>query len=1031
MLQGVNLSGMDWAKPGIRVNQSSRPNINFGVPRANDLAYLASQGLGMHRYCILWEMVQPILLGSPANATVLAAYGISAAGQLSPRFMGYILDALDSAAAAGCKLLIDLHNYCRYRDYLYQADGSVIGFQAGDATTLPFTASGSSQVIDKVMALVSDPKGITQSQFNNFWTNFANYVEAGTGRAVKTHAGLGAYGLMNEPHDMPASGSATEGGFPEDLSIWNTFAQGAVTAIRGVDASTPIYVAGNNFEIGWTGNPGGSYIGNNPSYPLTGTNITYETHFYLDSHSSGALFDWATEAAFPASAGESSTHGATVLTGQVRAQYAVDFKNATGKPIAATETGMPVNDPNWQASMQNAASLVFTNGIGMFAWLGGNFWASQDFPLSAIPNFKQGKTFMPLVHGLFHKAAARTLFDIYADADTNWGPAGTVCTVTLYTRGYSPNPLVVTLTKAGTGTLSAGTATIPAGANQSTSFTYTTAGAEDATVTFSGQTVNPGVRHFYSMDPVTFAATDQTVAGRACLAKYKALEWLGKNAFTDYVNGAAATAGQNVRGVWNSGYGENYYNAHGMKIWWIPSYDGSNIPTLQVDANSAKYFNFSNFGIGLWSRKSKVDELGAGTEAHPQLLQPYNATDPHFQICAINIPAVPPDGAVFAANDEQGAARSQIGIAGGAANMLVTGSNGATSTVSSPTQLTLNTFHTLAMKFAVGSQQLRVDTVQVASMAASPPAQPFTSMSIGWLFNNFFPFTGFGGRIYGAITGKGTPTDGEMQVLEQYLAVQCNTTIGSGTGGGGGGGDFPAGVAALTDWTDPSTLSTMTQSVSSGGAVTGAGQQVGIINSRAPGTINWTVPDSNAGTLQQDVRGGFFIAGPTMQASGGGGSTTAFYICCALKLTFPFGTPSNARYVFSDHDTLNPNNGYDLYYDVSLDRMVFSQGTGAGRVFATDTTVLNGGAGVEFFVNAWDDGVNLNIQVNNGLIITQGRGTTAAGNAQPTIWEEDTSQSAFNLGNLYGMMWAKNSSLTAPNRAGIKTWLGAKAGLTL
>jgi len=28
-------------------------------------------------------------------------------------------------------------------------------------------------------------------------------------------------------------------------------------------------------------------------------------------------------------------------------------------------------------------------------------------------------------------------------------------------------------------------------------------------------------------------------------------------------------------------------------------------------------------------------------------------------------------------------------------------------------------------------------------------------------------------------------------------------------------------------------------------------------------------------------------------------------------------------------------------------------------------------------------------------------------------------------------MWAKNSGLTSTERAGLKTWLGAKAGLTL
>ena len=45
----------------------------------------------------------------------------------------------------------------------------------------------------------------------------------------------------------------------------------------------------------------------------------------------------------------------------------------------------------------------------------------------------------------------------------------------------------------------------------------------------------------------------------------------------------------------------------------------------------------------------------------------------------------------------------------------------------------------------------------------------FDQFLLGWGFLNFFPREGFGGNIYSAITGKGTPTPAEVLVLERYL----------------------------------------------------------------------------------------------------------------------------------------------------------------------------------------------------------------------------------------------------------------------
>ena len=52
---GTNLSGMEWAKPGLRYGQSTKPNLNFTVPRAADVTYMARNGYSKNRLPIQWE----------------------------------------------------------------------------------------------------------------------------------------------------------------------------------------------------------------------------------------------------------------------------------------------------------------------------------------------------------------------------------------------------------------------------------------------------------------------------------------------------------------------------------------------------------------------------------------------------------------------------------------------------------------------------------------------------------------------------------------------------------------------------------------------------------------------------------------------------------------------------------------------------------------------------------------------------------------------------------------------------------------
>src|SRR6185369_9814400 len=98
-------------------------------------------------------------------------------------------------------------------------------------------------------------------------------------------------------HDLPVPGGTQTSYGGEDLSIWPTFAQAAINAIRAVDSATPIYLAGNEWQAAMT-------LGSkNPTWPLAGTNLVYEVHMYLDAYCNGFAFDYDTEVAKAFSAG--------------------------------------------------------------------------------------------------------------------------------------------------------------------------------------------------------------------------------------------------------------------------------------------------------------------------------------------------------------------------------------------------------------------------------------------------------------------------------------------------------------------------------------------------------------------------------------------------------------------------------------------------------------------------------------------------------------------------------------------------------
>ena len=144
LLNGVNLSGLEfnpWTLPG-------RPNWDYPIPSVSELQYYHSKGIHLVRLPILWERLQPNLIG----ATTPPA--------LDPTYLGYIRTLIGQANSLGMVMMVDVHDY-----------GGYGGHKIGDGT-------------------------LTIDNFGHMWKLLAD--------ALKGTPGLAGYDLMNEPSNMPS-----------------------------------------------------------------------------------------------------------------------------------------------------------------------------------------------------------------------------------------------------------------------------------------------------------------------------------------------------------------------------------------------------------------------------------------------------------------------------------------------------------------------------------------------------------------------------------------------------------------------------------------------------------------------------------------------------------------------------------------------------------------------------------------------------------------------------------------------------------
>jgi hypothetical protein len=156
-----------------------------------------------------------------------------------------------------------------------------------------------------------------------------------------------------------------------------------------------------------------------------------------------------------------------------------------------------------------------------------------------------------------------------------------------------------------------------------------------------------------------------------------------------------------------------------------------------------------------------------------------------------------------------------------------------------------------------------------------------------------------------------------------------------------------------------------------------------------------------------------------MVAQSGGGATTQFGFMACVKIT----QVGVRQTLFSDAGT---NTGYKVELNTS-NQLVLSAGNGASYTTATsgNTFAINDTVSIE----AYDDGTNLGVVLNNGTPVTTARPTVSAGTSTFTIGKDNGAASGYFKGDMYGEIYTKNVVVTPTQRANAITYLRAKGGI--
>ena len=180
--RGVNIAGAAFGS-------SSLPGVlgrDYTFESEATYQYFGTKGLGLIRFALQWERLQPI-----------------PSGPLDPTYLANLKQVINWATAHDCSVILNLHNYGRY----------------SFVTELGLTP-----------CIIDNPEGdlrITRYDLADLWRRLSS--------EFKFEPAVCAYGLMNEPHDMTGGD-------------WKTISQASVDAIRANQDGKLILVPGDSWS---------------------------------------------------------------------------------------------------------------------------------------------------------------------------------------------------------------------------------------------------------------------------------------------------------------------------------------------------------------------------------------------------------------------------------------------------------------------------------------------------------------------------------------------------------------------------------------------------------------------------------------------------------------------------------------------------------------------------------------------------------------------------------------------------------------
>ncbi len=295
---GVNLAGAEFggAIPGFN-------NKDYTWPNELELAYYAKKNLRLVRVPFLWERMQRTPFGA-----------------IDADYLSGLQSFLANAQKYNVKVLVDCHNYCRYKD----------------------------NGVEKMLGRDLDKRAL-----GNLWKKLAPQL--------KTYRSLWGYDLMNEPHDL---GSSQEG-----KDIWKNTAQDAINQIRSVDSSTRIVVSGYQ----WSGADNWTQNSDNLKDLIDpGRNLIYQAHQYFDADHSGTYSAQNGGYDFQKQTGGDYDRGKKFLQDYI----AWLRRNNKQGIVGEFSTG---SDAQWQELLKRFLLEIKTNSdviIGCTYWAGGAWWGT-------------------------------------------------------------------------------------------------------------------------------------------------------------------------------------------------------------------------------------------------------------------------------------------------------------------------------------------------------------------------------------------------------------------------------------------------------------------------------------------------------------------------------------------------------------------------------------------------------------------------------------------------------------------------------